>query len=90
VANLTRKEASYEQSETDPGQVPCQHFKTMKQGDSRRQAGRTMIAAIKKEMDKPRLTESVRNNRRYKTALLTKTKTEERKSGWVKEQPIQS
>jgi len=49
-----------------------------------------MIAAIKKEMDKPRLTESVRNNRRYKTALLTKTKTEERKPGWVKEQPIQS
>jgi hypothetical protein len=38
-----------------------------------------MIAAIKKEMDKPRLTESVRNDRRYRTALLTKTKTAARK-----------
>jgi hypothetical protein len=34
-----------------------------------------MIAAIKKEMDKPRLTESVRNDRRYRTVLFTKTKT---------------
>jgi hypothetical protein len=44
-----------------------------------------MIAAIKKEMDKPRLTESVRNNRRYKTALLTKTNTAAHKSGRSKE-----
>jgi 16S rRNA U1498 N3-methylase RsmE len=51
----------------------------MKETDSRRQAGRTMIAAIKNEMDKPRLTESVRNDRKYRTALLTKTKTAARK-----------
>jgi len=42
----------------------------MEKPDSRRQAGRTLIDAIKEEMDEPRLTESVRSDRRYKTSLL--------------------
>jgi hypothetical protein len=44
-----------------------------------------MIATIKNGMDKPRLTESVRNARRDKIALPTKTKTAACKSGRVKE-----
>jgi hypothetical protein len=44
-----------------------------------------MIATIKQEMDKPRLIESVRNDRRYRTAYLTKTKTAAHKSVGSKE-----
>jgi hypothetical protein len=44
-----------------------------------------MIATIKKEMDEARLTESVRNDRRYRTALLTNTKTAAHKSRPSKE-----
>jgi hypothetical protein len=85
VGNLLRQEAGCEQSGTDREEVPYQHSKTMKQVDSRRQAGRTMIATIKKEMDEPRLTESVRNDKRYRTALLAKTKTAAHKSTGSKE-----
>jgi hypothetical protein len=44
-----------------------------------------MITTIKKEMDEPRLTESVRNDNRYITALLAKTTTAAHKSTGSKE-----
>jgi hypothetical protein len=35
-----------------------------------KQSARATIASVKREMEKPRLTESVRNDRRYQAALL--------------------
>jgi len=41
----------------------------VKKMDKQKQPARTTIADVKKEMDKPRLTESVRNDRRYQATL---------------------
>jgi len=49
------------------GSVPT--FAMAKKMDKRKQPARTTIADVKKEMDKPRLTESVRNDRRYQATL---------------------
>jgi hypothetical protein len=47
---------------TDFAANPCQHFEMKKNGKTSITPARTTVASIKKEMQKPRLTESVRNN----------------------------
>jgi hypothetical protein len=52
-----------------PPRGPCQHFEMVKR-NKYKQSARATIAGIKTEMEKPRLTESVRNDKRYQAALL--------------------
>jgi hypothetical protein len=52
----------------------------VKKIDKHRQPARTTIASVKKEMDEPRLTESVRNDRGYQIALLSEQKTKRNRS----------
>jgi hypothetical protein len=52
-----------------PPRGPCQYFEMVKRNKYKRSA-RATIASVKREMEKPRVTESVRNDRRYHAALL--------------------
>jgi hypothetical protein len=47
----------------------------VKKIDKQRPPARTTITSVKKEMDEPRLTESVRNDRSYKIASFREQKT---------------
>ena len=49
---------------TDSARNPCQYFGMMKKRNNLVKPARTTIASVNKEMQKPRLTESVRNDRR--------------------------
>jgi hypothetical protein len=49
---------------TDSARNPCQYFGMMKKRKNLVKPARTTIASVNKEMQKPRLTESVRNDRR--------------------------
>jgi hypothetical protein len=53
-----------------PLRGPCQYFEMVKKRNKYKQFPRATIASVKTEMEKPRLTESVRNDRRYQAALL--------------------
>jgi hypothetical protein len=52
----------------------------VKKMDKQRQPARTTIADVKKEMDNPRLTESVRNDRRYQATLTAEKSSRGRES----------
>jgi hypothetical protein len=49
---------------TDSAHNPCQYFGMMKKTKNPIKRARTTIASVNKEMQKPRLTESVRNGGR--------------------------
>jgi hypothetical protein len=52
-----------------PAGGPCQYCEMVKRNKYKESAKAT-IASVKREMEKPRLTESVRNDRSYQAALL--------------------
>jgi hypothetical protein len=54
---------------TDSANYPCQYLGMMKRKGSAETA-RKIPASVKREMQNPRLTESVRNARRYQAALV--------------------
>jgi hypothetical protein len=47
---------------TDSARNPCQYLGMMKKKQNLKNLVRTTIASVKREMQKPRLTESVRND----------------------------
>ena len=58
----------YELLRTDSAQDRCQYGGMKKKRNNPRESPRTTIASIKREMQKPRLTESVRNDGRDQVA----------------------
>jgi hypothetical protein len=62
IARLTGARRLDEQLRTDSAQDQCQYCGMMKKKNNSRESARTTIASIKREMQKPRLTESVRND----------------------------
>ena len=70
MANLLHiKKLAVSCCEQIPARGPCQYFEMVKR-NKYKQSARATIASVKREMEKPRLTESVRNDRRYQAALL--------------------
>jgi hypothetical protein len=67
--NLTRRGASHELLRPDLPEITCQYSGMTKKRKTPIETARTTIARVKKEMEMPRLTESVRNDRRYQAAL---------------------
>jgi hypothetical protein len=56
-------------------------FFMMKKKKNRLEIARTIISDVTREMQKPRLTESVRNDRRYQVALVVKEPSARSASG---------
>jgi hypothetical protein len=66
---IHRAKGSAELLRTDSAQGQCQYCEmTKKKRDSSREFRRTTIASIKREMQRSRLTESVRNHEKGKVA----------------------
>jgi hypothetical protein len=64
IAHASGSRGLDEQLRTDSAQDLCQYCGMMKKKNNSRESARTTIASIKREMEKPRLTESVRNHGR--------------------------
>jgi hypothetical protein len=62
-----------ERFRTDLANDTCQYFGMTKKRKTPIETARTTLASVKKEMEKPRLTESVRNDRGYQAALSAET-----------------
>jgi hypothetical protein len=53
---------------TDSAHDSCQYFRMKKKRKNPIETARTTLSSVKREMQKPRLTESVRNDRRDQAA----------------------
>jgi hypothetical protein len=62
-----------ERFRTDLANDTCQYFGRTKKKKTPIETAKATIASVKKEMEMPRLTESVRNDRGYQAALSAET-----------------
>jgi hypothetical protein len=63
------RHVDHELLRTDSEQDWRQHCGMLKKKRNSKESARATIASVKKEMEQPRLTESVRNDRRYQPTL---------------------
>ena len=76
-----------ELSGTDFAANPCQHLGMKKKGKTSVAPARTTVASVNKEMQKPRLAESVRNNGKDLVIPSAGPQTAHRRRGFSRAEP---